>query len=204
MFERLEEQIATLKEENKSLSSRLAKLNSVTDKNRANSKTLLQERDNEIISLKHQYSSTHKSMTAQYDKLLDEYNNFKEYHTTTLEAMKKDLDEKQIFTDYLKDKSTNLEDRLYTKNAQLLSHIDTMKELDEKQKHKLYELDKQVSEKDEELARRNDTICNLYSKLLSTENTNREMKIKVDYLTDMINALRKASSYISDVLSHSI
>ena len=64
-------------------------------------------------------------------------------------------------------------------------------------------LKKELTEKDTDLVKRNDTVCSLYSKLLATENELAQAKGQISQMIEMINAFRNASSYMNEVLSRS-
>lgn len=214
IFDRLGDEISTLKEENKKLSTRLAKANTLMAKNRLSAKTLLEEREDEINKLKQELASTHATLTEKYemladkhDMLIDEHEEFKLFHLHTVESVlhtvktkQNELEENKAFTDNLMNKSTDIENTLYMKNAELVSRIDVMKEMNEKYTYMMYEMEKKIAENDAELVKRNDTICTLYNRVLAAEESNKEMTIKLNYMNETIVALQNASIYMNNIL----
>jgi chromosome segregation ATPase len=214
IFDRLGDEINTLKEENKKLSTRLAKANSQMAKNRLSAKTLLEEREDEINKLKQELASTHATLTGKYemladkhDMLMDEHEEFKLFHLHTVESVlhtvktkQNELEENKAFTDNLMNKSTDIENTLYMKNAELVSRIDVMKEMNEKYTYMMYEMEKKIAENDAELLKRNDTICTLYNRVLAAEESNKEMTIKLNYMNETMVALQNASIYMNNIL----
>jgi hypothetical protein len=207
IFDRLGDEINTLKEENKKLSTRLAKANSQMTKNRLSAKTLLEEREDEINKLKQELASTHATLTEKYEMLIDEHEEFKLFHLHTVESVlhtvktkQNELEENKAFTDNLMNKSTDIENTLYMKNAELVSRIDVLKEMNEKYTYMMYEMEKKIAENDAELVKRNDTICTLYNRVLAAEESNKEMNIKLNYMNETIVALQNASIYMNNIL----
>ena len=181
-------------------------------KNRLNAKMLLnkailEEREDEIAKLKEELSNTHEIFTEKYemlsdrhDMLTEEYDKFKMFHLYTVDNIKKELDENKEFTGNLMNKSTDIENTLYMKNAELVSRMEMMKEMNDKYNYMLCEMEKKIALSDAELLKRNDTICSLYNRTLAAEQNSKEMAIKLDYMNQTINALQNAATYMNQIL----
>jgi chromosome segregation ATPase len=139
----------------------------------------LEERDAEIYSLKQGLDSVSREYTA-----------FKNYHDQSLE-------EHRAYTEQLASQAQDNETMLALKNAQTTLQLEMVAEQSDA-------IGKMMAEKDSELVKRNDTVCSLYSKLVATENELAQAKGRISQMMEMINALRSASSYMNEVLSHNV
>ena len=210
LIERLEDEVDTLKSKNDEIASRLLNMTKQMTKNRVAAKSVVEERDAEITSLKeqlrdassayvalkdyHEHSLEERdekmaSLKEAFTSVSSEYAAFKNYHDHSLE-------EQHAYTEQLASQAADNETMLALRNAQTTLQLEmTLEEVST--------LKKELTEKDTELVKRNDTVCSLYSKLLATENELAQAKGQISQMIEMINAFRNASSYMNEVLSRS-
>ena len=203
LIERLEDEVDTLKSKNDEIASRLLNMTTQMTKNRVAAKSVVEERDAEIASLKEQLRDASIAYVALKDyhehsleerdekmaSLSSEYAAFKNYHDHSLE-------EQHAYTEQLASQAADNETMLALRNAQTTLQLEMAVE-------EVSTLKKEITEKDTELVKRNDTVCSLYSKLLATENDLAQAKGQISQMIEMINAFRNASSYMNEVLSRS-
>lgn len=203
LIERLEDEVDTLKSKNDEIASRLLNMTKQMTKNRVAAKSVVEERDAEIASLREQLRDASNVYVALKDfhdhsleerdekmaSLSSEYAAFKNYHDHSLE-------EQHAYTEQLASQAADNETMLALRNAQTTLQLEMAVE-------EVSTLKKEITEKDTELVKRNDTVCSLYSKLLATENELAQAKGQISQMIEMINAFRNASSYMNEVLSRS-
>ena len=203
LIERLEDEVDTLNSKNDEIASRLLNMTTQMTKNRVAAKSVVEERDAEIASLKEQLRDASIAYVALKDyhehsleerdekmaSLSSEYAAFKNYHDHSLE-------EQHAYTEQLASQAADNETMLALRNAQTTLQLEMAVE-------EVSTLKKEITEKDTELVKRNDTVCSLYSKLLATENDLAQAKGQISQMIEMINAFRNASSYMNEVLSRS-
>lgn len=217
LIERLEDEVETLKSKNDEIASRLLNMTKQMTKNRVAAKSVVEERDAEIASLKEQLrdasnvyvalkdyhdhsleerdekmaslSSEYTSLKESFTSISSEYAAFKNYHDHSLE-------EQHAYTEQLASQAADNETMLALKNAQTTLQLEMAVE-------EVSTLKKELTEKETDLVKRNDTVCSLYSKLLATENELAQAKGQISQMIEMINAFRNASSYMNEVLSRS-
>ena len=211
LIERLEEEIQTLKAKNDELSTRLLNMTKQMTKNRVAAKSVVEERDTEITSLKeqlrdasnayvalkdyHEHSLEERdekiaSLKESFTSISSEYTAFKNYHDQSLE-------EQHAYTEQLARQAADNETMLVLKNAQTSLQLEMAVEEDNT-------LKKELTEKNDELVKRNDTVCTLYNKLTATENELAQANGRISQMMEMINAFRNVSSYMNEVLSRSV
>ena len=138
----------------------------------------LEERDAEIQSLK-----------QSLDSVSREYSAFKNYHDQSLE-------QQHAYAEQLASQAADNETMLALKNAQTTLQLEMVAE----QSNSLH---KEITEKNDELAKRNDTVCSLYNKLTATENELAQANGRISQMMEMISAFRNVSSYMNEVFSRS-
>lgn len=231
LIERMEEEIETLKAKNDEVSTRLVNMTKQMTRNRVAAKTIAEQRDAEIAFLKEElsdasnaYGAAAKTITEERDgviaSLKEELSNassayaaLKDYHEHSLEerdekfaslsseytAFKnyhdQSLEQQHAYAEQLASQAADNETMLALKNAQTTLQLEMVAEQSDA-------ISKMMAEKNDELVKRNDTVCSLYSKLVATESELAQAKGRISQMLEMINALRSASSYMNEVLSH--
>lgn len=219
LIDRMETKIDDLSAENKKISTRFLNMTKMMSRNRVAAKKIVEERDEQITRLKEMYNK----ITVEYgdiviglntkiDKITEELND-KSSEIYNLKEMVNGMDDDIVSLNKQLEDQCSLNEKLINeaydnstiqsfKIGELQTKIEMITEVSNDQVGRIYELEKIISEKDAELAKKNEMVCSLYDQVTSYEGTNKRMKAELDHANEMINALKHASSYMNEVLSH--
>jgi len=196
----LKDEVANLKDDNKKLSTRVCGMIQQMGQNRAAAKSILEERDAEITSLKAE-TSTHNICKEELNDMIDE-------RDAEILYLKKQCYEQEKYTEQVITQSNDVEDALSMKNGELQAQIAMLLESSQEKDAEIIQKNNTVShiynqllEKDAEIIQNNETLKNMYNNLLEADKKYNDMKARFEHYMKMIDEIGAASSHINKILT---
>lgn len=200
LIKSLKDEVANLKDDNKKLSTRVCGMIQQMGQNRAAAKSILEERDAEITSLKAEIS-THNICKEDLNDMIDE-------RDAEILYLKKQCDEQEKYTEQVIKQSNDVEDALSMKNGELQAQVEMLSESSQykdaeitKKNETIYYLYNQLQEKNAEITKKDEAFKSMYNKFIEIEEMYKDMKAKFEHSTKMLDEIQNASSHINTILT---
>lgn len=200
LINRLKDEVADLKLENKRMSMRVCGMIQQMAQNRVAAKNTIEERDAEIADLKEE-SSTHDMCKEELNDLIDA-------REAEIEDLKKQCDEQEKYTEQVIKQSNDIEDTLNMKNGELQAQVEMLSESSQykdaeitKKNETIYYLYNQLQEKNAEITKKDEAFKSMYNKFIEIEEMYKDMKAKFEHSTKMLDEIGAASSHINKILT---
>jgi chromosome segregation ATPase len=159
---------------------------------------IIDAREDDIAELKKQLDASNQalqSIKSNWDCAKQYTDDVISQHVSEIAELKKQLADQIVYTGNAITQASEVEDDLFMKNAQLQSQVDVMSEISERQASTMYEMEMKLQNTQNELNSQN-------TKFLATEGELFATKTHLDKANQMLTAIKTASSYINNVLSH--